>query len=128
MLVARYEHRTFTLREREEIVVVWVRGTGHHDRGVVGQGGMAPDQSDVRAGFTPLETTSELFRLEGALELVEQPRRRDELVLAASPTSHDLTGRSASGEQRRDEDVRVEYRPHSVSCGLSHLVLRLERE
>src|SRR5213593_293985 len=55
-------------------------------------------------------------------------KRRDQLIFAVDPASKDLSGSSTWGQERRNENVRVKDCAHSVARGVSHLVLRLNRQ
>lgn len=127
MLVAGDEDSALRLGEREQVVVARIGGAARWRLGVGREPYCLPQKLDKRPRLVFCDALVDLRIGERSREFGEKRLGDDELELACEPTRNDLRGRSASGEERGDEDVRVEDGTHSAAAGPS-LVLRLDGE
>lgn len=72
---------------------------------------------DELDGLIVREIATECRPSQHVLELGEQAWADDDLVPALQPEPHDTARHSGGVDQRGDEDVEVEYRPHAVEPG-----------
>jgi hypothetical protein len=127
VLVARDENCSLRLGEREEVVVVGVGGAAR-GRVVVGrEPHCLAEKLDNRAGLVYCDPLANLPVRERPREFGQQRPRDDQLELASEPTRDNVCRRSASGEERGDEDVGVEDGAQSAAAGAC-LVLGLDGE
>ena len=127
MSVAGDEDGAFVLGECKQVVVTRVgRPVGTCAR-IRRNDCCEAKQGDELGCVVFRNPTAELRVGEGALELVQQSIRDEELERAAQPAVDELCGRAAGGEQSGNEDVGVEDSAHSAPAR-PRLVLRLDRE
>ena len=126
VLVAGDEDRSLRLGEREEVVVARIGGATRGRLGV----GCAPRcrREARRTRWPPLRGCAcGSSGRRAHRELREERLRDDKLEPAGEPARDELRRRSASGEERGDENARVEDGAHSAAAGAC-LVLGLDRE
>src|SRR5680860_771521 len=127
MTVSRHDRGLRDRAKRDERVIVGVgRTRARWVVRIIGHPRLKAKQLDELLSLHLLDSPAKLRVRHRALELGEQRVGGDELEGAVEPSAQDL-GRGAAGcEQRRDDDVGVENRPHRSVLATSSRVLSFD--
>jgi hypothetical protein len=97
--IAGDEDRLFLLGEREEVVVVWIGGTGSDPRRVGCEQGGVSQEFDEVARVARRDSVAEFGIGERKFELLEQALRHDKFERAGKPGREEPCWRAISGQQ-----------------------------